>query len=349
MRIGIIARGEDRGIGIQTWEAARHLAPAAVLCVSMGTYGQGFPNHWERFDGFHRFDVEWGRDYTFDLPTVHAFLDFVDVVYLVETAYYPEVYTLAAEHGVATVLHTNPELHRTEEATVATQVWLPTPWRAQEVAWFTGGPPPILVPYPVALDRFEYPNGLYESPPLRVLHVAGHAAYADRNGTKLVAAACRELDPELVEVTVVSQDENPAIGPNALRMHATENYWDLYAGFHALFMPRRFGGLCLPIQEAKAAGLAVVGLDIEPAGYYDVLSVQAEEGSHMETGSGRVPIANANPRHLAAALTYLALHPDLARQQQRRSRRWAEVHSWDALGHGWREELRNAWSAHLDS
>jgi hypothetical protein len=315
----------------------------------MGVYGQGFPNHWERFDGFHQFHVEWGRDYTFDLPTVHAFLDFVDVIYLVETAYYPEVYTLAAEHNVATVVHTNPELHRTEEATSATQVWLPTPWRAEEVAWFTGGPPPVLVPYPVAIERWPYPNGLYESPPLRVVHVAGHQAYADRNGTKLVAATMAHLDPGLVEVTVISQDPNPALGPGALRMDATANYWDLYDSFHALVMPRRFGGLCLPIQEAKAAGLAVVALDVSPGDYYEVLGVQSSPGSHFDTGSGRVPIANADPVQIAAALSYLALHPDVVRQQQRRSRRWAEIHSWDALVGGWRKELENAWSRRVDS
>jgi hypothetical protein len=349
MRIGIVARGEDRGIGIQTWEAARHLDPAAVLCVNPGVYGQGFPNHWDRFDALHQFHADWARDYTLDIGILRAFLDFVDVCYVVETAYDARFYDLAREHGVATVLHTNPELHRPEEASQATQVWLPTPWRAQEVTWFTGGPVPRLVPYPVAAERWEYPNGLYESPPLRVLHVAGHAAYADRNGTKLVAVAMRDLDPALVEVTVVSQDENVAVGPNALRAHATANYWDLYDGYHALLMPRRFGGLCLPIQEAKAAGLAVVGLAVEPADYYDVLGVEADMASHFETGSGRVPIANTDPRRLAAALTYLALHPDTTRQQQRRSRAWARTHSWDALGHGWQEELRNAWSAHLDS
>lgn len=349
MRIGVVARGENRGIGIQTWEAVRHLGPAAVLCVDMGPYGQGFPNHWERLDAPLLFHVEWGRDYRFDPGILAAFFETIDVCYIVESAYCADFYDVAHEHGVATVLHTNPELHRTEEATAATQVWLPSPWRAEEVAWFTGGPEPRLVPYPVALERWPYPVGLYESPPLRVLHVAGHAAYADRNGTKLVAAAGRDLDPALVEVTVVSQDENPAIGPNALRARTPADYWDLYDGFHVLAMPRRFGGLCLPIQEAKAAGLAVVGLDCDPAGYYEVLAVPSAPESFFETGSGRVPIANANPHEIAAALTYLAQHPDVVRQQQRRSRRWADLHSWDALHSGWMEELRIACSHHLDS
>jgi hypothetical protein len=349
MRIGVVARGENRGIGIQTWEAVRHLDPAAVLLVDMGPYGQGFPNHWDRIVAPLLFHVEWGRDYRFDPGVLTAFFERIDVCYIVETAYYSDFYDLAREHQVATVLHTNPELHRPDEATQATQVWLPTPWRAEEVAWFTGGPEPRLVPYPVAVERWPYPVGLYESPPLRVLHVAGHAAYGDRNGTKLVAAACRDIDPELVEVTVVSQDDNPALGPGAHRGATPADYWDLYDGFHVLAMPRRFGGLCLPIQEAKAAGLTVVGLDADPALFYEVLAVASTPDSYLDSGSGRVPIANAHPHDIASALTYLARHPDVVRQQQRRSRLWAEQHSWDALHAGWIEELRLACSTLLDN
>ena len=43
-----------------------------------------------------------------------------------------------------------------------------------------------------------------------------------------------------------------------------KNQEDLYAGFDALLMPRRYGGLCLPMNEALFSGLPVFMTNVEP-------------------------------------------------------------------------------------
>jgi glycosyltransferase involved in cell wall biosynthesis len=42
------------------------------------------------------------------------------------------------------------------------------------------------------------------------------------------------------------------------------NYWDNYSSGDVLLMPRRFGGLCLPVNEALGAGMPVIMPDISP-------------------------------------------------------------------------------------
>jgi glycosyltransferase involved in cell wall biosynthesis len=42
---------------------------------------------------------------------------------------------------------------------------------------------------------------------------------------------------------------------------APEEQQTLYEGFDALIMPRRYGGLCLPMNEALTSGLPVIMSD----------------------------------------------------------------------------------------
>ena len=49
MRVGVVARGENRGLGIQSWETARAL-DARALVVDMGELARGFPSDPGRFD-----------------------------------------------------------------------------------------------------------------------------------------------------------------------------------------------------------------------------------------------------------------------------------------------------------
>ena len=41
MRVGLIARAEDRGLGVQTWEWSRGMRPDETLIVDMGELGGG--------------------------------------------------------------------------------------------------------------------------------------------------------------------------------------------------------------------------------------------------------------------------------------------------------------------
>lgn len=342
--IGILARCDDRGIGNQTWEAWRHLHDASALVVTIDdARSKGFPQKPNRYVDAHRRSetVSWGADGKLDELTVRRWLDTIDVMYFVETCYDRRLLEWAREQGVATVCHVNPELLHLEEIDDVDVIWCPTPWRLDDVQARTTRPV-VMMPYPVPTDRFVEAEHVLGRPwrTPRILHIAGHAAYGDRNGTKLVAAATSEIMRRTAcPVLIASQDLNVPVANGALRVPPLANWWELYDFGDVLLMPRRFGGLCLPIQEAMAAGLGVVALDTEPHDWYGCAAIEAYPAGEFETGSGQVTIWNARPSDVAVAVEQCVA--DLPRRVER-SRQWAELHSWFELEMMWRVGLATA-------
>jgi len=118
------------------------------------------------------------------------------------------------------------------------------------------------------------------------------------------------------------------------------DYWRAYDGMDALVLPRRYGGLCLPVQEAMAAGLAVVMTDCPPnPTMWPVLPVRARAKGELGTPSGPVKMWEADERLLGAQLDALAADRGALHEAQAASRAWAVAHSWEALLPMYREEL----------
>lgn len=344
MRVGLIARCDDRGLGHMTWEFARAMRPDRILVVVLDpTLGKEFVQHLERFDdlasewlGF----VDWSGG---ELPRrdLDFFLDGLDVVYSAETFYDPGLVPLAERRGVATVLHSMPEFHRADLPR-PTATWLPTSWRAAET------PHEAVVPVPVALDRFEHVDR-GSSERTRWLHVAGNRAALDRNGTSQVLAAVRRLRrPARVEFAVQRGKIPRPVGRMPVeivhRGGAPAEYWRLYDGVDALVLPRRYGGLCLPVQEAMAAGLAVVLPDCSPNEEWPAVLVPARRSTHLRTAAGLVQTWTSSPGHLASTMDRLA-DPAALAAAQAASRAWAVEHSWEALRPLYVEQLERVLSS----
>lgn len=262
MRIGLIARAENTGLGIQTWEFARHMNPAKTLVVNLAGPRGFWP---ERFPGA---TIVAGLPGTRD---IEEFLDDLDVVFTAETPYNYELFSIAERRGVATVLQYNfefldylprPRLPR------PTLFAAPSSWRYRDVPFANKQ----MLPVPVALDRF--PARQPRDRATRFLHIVGRPAIHDRNGTADLLAALEHVRSEIT-VTIKCQDPHyvPRLlhgrsipGSVRLVLDDTEvtNYWDNYTGHDVLVMPRRFGGLCLPVQEALAAGMPAIMPAISP-------------------------------------------------------------------------------------
>lgn len=275
---------------------------------------------------------------------MRAWLDGLDVVYSAETLYDWRLADWAREAGARTVVHVNPEFYRhaREDHPHSDALWAPTPWRLEHLP-----PETPVVPMPVALDRFEAmlpPEG----GPLRVLHVVGRRAMADRNGTRALYRALRMLRVP-VKVRVVTQDARLMPPPRTPWVDAkvvvggVPDYWALYEEAQVLVLPRRYGGLSLPAQEAMAAGLAVVMTDCAPqATFWPVLTVACDQRGAVQAPAGDIPLYDANPTVLAALLTRLAEDETLLRSAQHAGLGWASAHSWDALRPVWLTALRAA-------
>jgi glycosyltransferase involved in cell wall biosynthesis len=340
VKVGLIARGEDRGLGIQTWEFYRHVKPDKVLLIDMGALAGGFALHDERYPTAERAVFERG-----ELPEeqVRAWLEGLDVVYTAETFYDWRLVAWAAEQGVATVCHINPEFYRhgKDDLPVPSAWWAPTPWRLVYLPETTR-----VVRYPVALERFHVKPDVHDGP-CRWLHVMGRRAAGDRNGTLALMVALRRLGRP-ARIAIASQERRLATIRSRSRHVTVENrpggirhYWDLYDGADMLVMPRRYGGLCLPVQEAMAAGLGVVMPDIEPNDCWPTVRVPARPAGTLQVSAGELRLYDTAPGELARTMDRFA-DPEERLKAQQQARQWAEWHSWEQLLPLYRTELARA-------
>lgn len=345
MRLGLVARGDDTGLGTQSWEFARSMQPDKVLLVEMGVDAhRHFDSHREWYPGCTPVSFLRSR-----LPERHVrrWLEGLDVVFAAETFYDPAFYDWARQAGVATVVQVNPELLRPLEAwpQQPTAWWAPTSWRLDCLP-----PGTRVVPVPVADDRFSFRIPERDGP-LRVLHVEGRRALADRNGANVMYQALRRVVGP-VRVTMVTQ-ERRAVAPHqrrtrkdvevVSRVGGVGNYWDLYANQDVLVLPRRYGGLSLVAQEAMAAGLAVVMSDLEPqSSTWPIVPVKAREGHPIGMNCGPVSPFDVNPADLANVLNDLGRDDEAVRTAQVASLRWAMQNRWSALADLYKAELEAA-------
>lgn len=340
MKVGLIARGEDRGLGIQTWEAYRHLRPERTLLVDMGELGRGFAVHADRypdatvasFDG-HQFP-----------DTVRDWLDGLDVVLSCETLYDWRLADWGREQGVATVVQVNPEFYKHHDLDLPhpTMWWNPTTWRHDHLPRSARH-----VPVPVALDRFAQTARPDREEP-RFLHVVGKRAAGDRNGTQLLVMALRRTRSTFTIEVVTQERRMPSMNVQRnldlrVRLGGREDYWDLYEDFDALVLPRRYGGLCLPAQEAMAAGMAVLMPACEPnTAMWPVLPLRCEPGIELNTPGGPVVLADTDLRSMAAAMDGLVENRQQLAHHQAEASAWAATHSWAALAGLYADELARA-------
>lgn len=339
MRLGLIARADSRGLGIQTKAVHDQLHPARTMVIDCPS-ANPLPTRKDWYP-----DATWIKGKP-DARDFRRWLAGLDVVYTAETSYGkrgPELWDEAERAGVRTVLHANFEfLNRSDRPTV----WAaPSLWRFNEFP--TGA---LHLPVPVNLAAF--PPRQPEITP-HFLHIVGRPAIHDRNGTLDLLLALRHVT-EQITVTVRCQDEHYVPGLINSRQIQTptnvvlrvesgdvEHHTDLYTDGDILVMPRRFGGLCLPAQEAIAAGMPVLMPDITPNNQWlpkQWLFPANKAGSFV--AKQRVDYYRTKPRLLAAKLDeYATTAPSQWANDVQRIR---QELSWETLRPRYMEVLANA-------
>lgn len=299
------ARAHNAGLGTQSFEFWRHVKPEATALVDYSHIDgkQAFP---DRYAGdphvtrFHGLPSNQEIDGWLDLeqPTT---------VVTMETPYNFYLYEACAKRKIATFCQYNYEfLHYSRDETLPfpTVLMAPTPWCLDRVQAMFGRRCWVrYLPVPVATGRFP---ARPVKPIRRFLHVAGYKLHADRNGTDALLRAIPLVQSRDVEFTLFSQHPIPGLDDPRVQVCNANllNYWDLYQHGDCLLLPRRYGGLCLPAQEAAAAGLVVVMPDIlpnpttcHPRALFPVAGLDESEG---------YPVANIDPGILAAQIDAVA-------------------------------------------
>lgn len=264
-KLGIIVRSDlGGGLQSQTYNLTRLLKPDRVLHINSKPFNGVEPNY-DMYEGFTGISSNGFPDN----KTVRRFLSGLTHVVTAETFYSNELIRLANQAGIKTFNQVNYEFcDHLKHSLPMPYLWLmPSYWQIEEMtAKFENVkylPPPIFI-NDFANARNE---NMSRSPDIkRFVHIVGKQASYDRNGTEDVLAALKYCKEDF-EIVIRSQGE--------LKYHINDrrvtfdignkkDQSELYAGYDAMIMPRRYGGLCLPMNEALCSGLPVIMTDISP-------------------------------------------------------------------------------------
>ena len=258
-KIGLIARRDSTGLGYQTRSYYKHLKPFKTMVIDLSSlngnkqnldwYGnemvvQGFPNRLQL--------KEFMRD--------------VEVILTAETPYNYELYTMAKERGIKVANVINWEFfdhiahpHYPKPDIII----MPSVWHlGQAKHWGNlNGVKVEYIHHPVDREEIAYRHRTQGTP----YHIAGKPATQDRNGTWTFMDA-------FGDGRVATQSSDLAYHIRHRFRHSKvydniTNYSELYSIGDIMVLPRKYGGNCLPLNEALASGCPVIMPDIEPNNY----------------------------------------------------------------------------------
>lgn len=265
MKIGLIARADKTGLGIQTKAFYDHMSPDRTLVVDLRHCSGQSPDLSLYPDAKVWHDRRYPGTEIIADPVIDQFLDGLDLVFTCETPYNYYLFQKARELGVRTVQQYNFEfldyLHFSG-LPFPDLLAAPSPWNIPVVKRKLPSVRVELLPVPVdrKLLPFQQRSSLN-----KLLHIAGTPAVEDRNGTLLAIEAMKYVESP-VTLTVKTQKRIPANPPQNVHIDNSdvENYWDLYGDEDAFLFPRKFGGLSLPINESISCGMVPILSGCEP-------------------------------------------------------------------------------------
>jgi hypothetical protein len=302
MRIGIIARSDNTGLGNQTKELVDMLKPSQILLIDSTPFNQN-PQH-----------PEWYNEYscikTTGFPTlqqIKLFLKEVDIVISCETFYDQNFVRYAKKYGVKTILQYNYELFgnlASPNLPLPDILLSPSVWHIDHVKKLFGKQSKIIhLPPPTNPLTFSGAKEINMSKDHnRILHIAGKKAAKDRNGTETVLEMLKysKADYELVIRSQSEIETKVKDSRLTIEIGNPDNREDMYSGFDAMVLPRRYAGLCLPMNEALMSALPVFMTDVSPNDH-----ILPKEWLIKSSSLGtfrtkvRIELFEANPKELA--------------------------------------------------
>lgn len=331
MRWGLIVRSEtDRGLGIQTQAMYENLKPDKTLLVLVPK--SGFMSHPELYPDAEQVTLKIAHGFgVLDEETVRDWWKDLDVVVSVETLYDWRLVEWAEQDGVKTLIHGNPEFWMSTNPQPTAWMW-PTSWRLEHL------PKGPIVPVPVP-DDVKQTAATPGEGDLRIVHIGGNAM-ADRNGTLDVINAMRKI-PTGVRLDIFAQSAVPKTSHMRIKvLKPVADRWAIYRDRHALLIPRKYGGLCLPVQEAMASGLAVIMTDCQPnPKTWPIIPMITDLGKIVRMQTGGVQLHDCPPNVIANTLKHCATVPKVIETYQQKGLEWAAAHTWSTLKQRYYDEI----------
>lgn len=256
MRLGLIARRDWTGLGVQTRSYYKHLQPEKTMVIDLSPLNGNKQN----LDWYPNEQVVVGFP---NAMQISYFLQGLDVVLTAETPYNYELYTIAKKMNVKVVNVINWEFFdhlKNPRLPLPDKIIMPSTWYLREAQMF-GAKTGVKVKYlhhPVDREEITYRHRTQGVP----FHIAGKPASHDRNGTWDFMTA-------FPAGRVATQSHDLAKHLRSRYRHSKvydniANYNDLYSIGDVMVLPRKYGGNCLPLNEALASGCPVIMPDITP-------------------------------------------------------------------------------------
>lgn len=194
---------------------------------------------------------------------------------------------------------------------------------------------------PSLLDQITFPRGTHIQVPVSVtwrlrrkakifVHNAGHGGIGGRNGTKELLEAMQYVKSPLTLIIRTQETGITSDDPRVKIITGTVPFDDLWRIGDVFVFPEKFNGLSLPLQEAFAAGMAVMTSDRFPNNMWlprEPLIPTA--GYTHETVARRIDVAIINPKDIAKKMDEF-YGTDIERLSLL-GRKYNRSHSWNRL------------------
>lgn len=331
MKLGLLVRADNTGLGIQTRAYYKHLKPDKTIIIDISNLN-GNEQHYDWYEDAHLIK---------GIPTddqIDGILSGIDILLTAETPYNQKIYTRAREIGVKTACVENPEFFdrfRYPDYPLPDLIILPSVWKEEEVRAIAEpeGTKVVQIQHPVDRDDFPF----RQRHTSKTINVAGKPAAHDRNGTWEYLQAV----PDGI-VTTQSDDLAWTIRKRYRMSNVFTNVSNpaqLYTMGDILVLPRKYAGLCLPMTEALSSGMPVIMPNISPNNHLLPREwlVEATVTDHFEP-RGRVDIYSVHPDSLRDRIKWVQENIET---ETLRANEIAESISWTTLKPKWIEALES--------
>lgn len=268
MKLGLWgARMDNSGLGQQTYEFYKNMQPYKTAVMDISVLERSPERVMKQFPKRY-------KDVTFikGIPTdndMRNFLHDLDVVFICESAYNMDFYRLAKEYNVKVAVQYNYEFFDwfSNAFTLPDLFIAPSKWNYDIIEQFCHDKDIKHTYLHCPVNRKEIKRR-YIDQAKTFIHIAGRPADHDRNGTYTFLNAMAMTEGELKGI-VYTQDKKleTEIGqeyPSIKVRTNVENYKEMYKKGDVLVLPRKYGGNCLPLNEALSAGVPVIMTNISP-------------------------------------------------------------------------------------
>lgn len=268
MKISCIAYSTNTGLGNQTYEFYKQMSPAKTLVIDLSAFN-GMPTNHEKFS---EGEIRIARG----LPSredINWLLTGVEAVFICESPLNYYLFEKANALCIPTLQQYNYEFFdyvRNAHLSKPSLLGAPTSWYLEQVVDMNVAPVKILR-VPVNREKVKFRK---IERCKTFLHIVGRITYKDRNGTRAFIEVSKRLPGNYVlsiqkptEAKNLQEYEEIKLLCQKTGIKVIEDldrYEDLYLYGDVLVLPRKYGGLCLPMNEALSAGLPVIMPDISP-------------------------------------------------------------------------------------